>query len=71
MRARLFGYSLHQLCVYFRRFPSDTTLIRLSVSKPLGVELDISTQNSRPFVVDIRDVSPRYMIVECDVDKKC
>ncbi|RPD69278.1 hypothetical protein L226DRAFT_597082 [Lentinus tigrinus ALCF2SS1-7] len=28
----LYGYSLHQLSAYFRRFPSDTTLIRISVT---------------------------------------
>ncbi|RPD54329.1 hypothetical protein L227DRAFT_352160 [Lentinus tigrinus ALCF2SS1-6] len=27
----LYGYSLHQLSAYFRRFPSDTTLIRISL----------------------------------------
>ncbi|KAI0706767.1 hypothetical protein C8T65DRAFT_727857 [Cerioporus squamosus] len=34
----LFGYSLHQLSAYFRRFPSDTTLIRLSVITVMVLE---------------------------------
>ncbi|TFK91257.1 hypothetical protein K466DRAFT_596247 [Polyporus arcularius HHB13444] len=34
----LFGYSLHQLSAYFRRFPSDTTLIRISLISVMVLE---------------------------------